>query len=185
MAHGTDIGGSHHWRMVGWSIPLLLLALPLVAQAPWTLFDYIFMAALLGIAGLLVELGVKLSAGSIAYRIGAGIAVLACFLLVWVNGAVGLLGDEGNPANLMFGGVIAVAAIGAAMARFRPVGMARAMVAAAAAQVLAGAVGLGAGWASPGYDGLYEVVLGTTLFGGLWLVAAALFAQAQRERGKG
>jgi hypothetical protein len=185
MTRDAGIKSTNHWWAVGWSIPPLLLAIPLIAQAPWTLFDYIFAAVLFGAAGLLVEWGVKYFQGSTAYRIGAGAAVLSAFLLIWVNGAVGFLDDEDNPANLMFGGVIAVAAIGALLGRFQPAGMARAMAAAAIAQLLAGVTGLGAGWASPGYDGLYEVVMGTAFFGGLWLVSAALFRKAQRERGVG
>jgi hypothetical protein len=49
------------------------------------------------------------------------------------------------------------------------------------AQVLAGAIGLAAGWASPGADGPYEVAMGTGLFGALWLFAAALFRKAARD----
>jgi hypothetical protein len=56
--------------------------------------------------------------------------------------------------------------------------MALAMFAAAAAQLLVGVMALGMGWASPGEAGLYEVVLGTTAFGGLWLVAGGLFRRA-------
>lgn len=165
------------WRLVGWSIPLLLLALPYVTGAPWTLSDYVFMGVLFAIVGSLLELAVRAS-GSIFYRAGAGVAVAASFLLIWVNAAVGFLGDEDNVANLIFLGVIAVALLGAVIARFRAAGMARAMFAAAAAQLLAGVVGLAAGFASPGSQGLYEVTLGTGLFGGLWLVAAMLFRKA-------
>ena len=28
------------WRIIGWSIPIVLLLLPLVAGAPWTLSDF-------------------------------------------------------------------------------------------------------------------------------------------------
>ena len=45
------------------------------------------------------------------------------------------------------------------------------------AQTLAGIIGLAAGFASPGYGGVYEVVMGTSLFGGLWLLAAWIVIQ--------
>jgi hypothetical protein len=113
-----------------------------------------------------------------AYRTGAAVAVAASFLLVIVNGAVGFLGDEDNPANLIFLGIILIAALGSAIARFRAAGMARAMFTTAAAQVLAGIVALAAGLGSAGADGIYEVVLGTSLFSGLWLLSAGLFRKA-------
>lgn len=170
------------WRLIGWSVPVLLLLLPLVAGAPWTLSDYFIMGALFGIAGLGIELAVRIS-GDIVYRAAATVAVVASFLLIWVNMAVGFLGDEGNPANLMFLGVIAVAIIGAFFVNFRAGGMARVMFVTALAQVAVGVVALAAGFASPGNDGLYEVVMGTGMFAGMWLLSAWLFRNAAEREG--
>lgn len=165
------------WRIVGWGGAAFLLLLPLIANAPWTLSDFIFMGVLFGVAGLVLELAVRAS-GNIAYRAGVGMAVAATFLLIWVNGAVGFLGDEGNPANLIFFGVIAIAILGSFIAGFRAAGMARAMFATAAAQLLVGVIALAAGLGSPGYEGLYEAVMGTTVFTALWLISAWLFHKA-------
>ena len=176
----TDAREAFPWRILGWGTAACLLLLPLVAGAPWTPSDYIVAACMLGSVGLVIELAVRASA-SWSYRAGAACAIGAAVLLFWVNGAVGFLGDEDNPANLVFAAVIATAAIGAALARFRPAGMARAMFAAAALQVLIGVVALAAGLGSPGAAGIYEAVLGTTLFATLWLIAAALFRKAARD----
>lgn len=165
------------WRLIGWGAVALILLLPLVMGAPWTLFDYIVAGALLGGAGLVLELVVRAS-GSLAYRAGAGLAVAAAFLLVWVNGAVGFLGNEDNPANLIFAGVIAVAVLGSVISGFKARGMALAMFAAAAAQVAVGVIAWTQGWTSPGSAGLYEVVMGTCVFGALWLVSGGLFRLA-------
>lgn len=165
------------WRLIGWGAVALILLLPLVAGADWTLFDYIVAGGILGGAGLVLELAVRAS-GSLFYRAGAGLAVAAAFLLVWVNGAVGFLGDEGNPANLMFAGVIAVAVLGSVIAGFKANGTAWAMFAAAAAQVSVGVIALALGWSSPGNAGLYEVVMGTSIFGALWLLSGGLFRKA-------
>lgn len=173
--------GGMPWRVVGWGGAALVLLLPFVTNAPWTLFDYVLMAVLLGGAGLAVELAAR-GSGNLAYRGGVAVAVAAAFLLVCVNGAVGILGNESNPANLMFFGVIAVAALGAVLAGFRPAGMARAMFAAAGAQLLAGMVALAAGLGSPGYHGLYEVAMGTSVFATLWLIAGGLFSKAAGEQ---
>lgn len=165
------------WRIIAWSVPVLLLLTPLMANAPWTLSDFIVMGVLFGIVWVVLALAVRAS-GDRFYRAGAGVAVAAAFLLVWVNAAVGFLGSENNPANLMFGGVIAVVVFGAFFARARPAGMASAMSATATAQFAVGAVGLAAGLGSPGNAGLAEAVLGTGLFTALWLTSAALFRKA-------
>lgn len=187
MAADAGMNGERLWnglRILGWGGAAVILLMPLVAmrftsEVDWTLGDFVVMGALLGGSGLVLELATRKST-SLLYRLGVTAAVATAFLLVWVNLAVGFLGDEGNPANLMFLGVIAIAAVGAIVARSRPDAMARAMALAAAAQVLAGALGFAAGWSAPGAKGLYEVVMGTTLFAGLWLGSAALFWKAGR-----
>ena len=168
---------SFPWRFFGWGGVAVLLTIPLVLRFPWTVSDFLFAGLMFGVAGLAIELAVRASS-NLAFRAGVGVAVAAAFLLVWVNGAVGFLGDEGNPANLLFFGVIAVALAGAIVARFRAEGMGFAMLAAAFAQLAIGALAIPMRWASPGSQGLYEVVLGTTLFTGLWLASAMLFRWA-------
>ena len=36
------------WRLIGWSVPVVLLLVPLVAGFPWTPSDYVIMGVLLG-----------------------------------------------------------------------------------------------------------------------------------------
>ena len=181
MASKADNGGGWSgWRIARWTVPALLLTVPVIAQFPWTASDYVVMAVMLFGSVALYELIARTSR-NLAYRGGAAVAVLAAFLLVWVNLAVGIFGDEDNPANLMFAGVLALALAGALAARFRAAGMATALLATAGAQMLVGAYGYAAGLGSPGWPGIYEAVMGTTLFGGLWLIAAGLFHKAARD----
>jgi hypothetical protein len=168
-------------RALGWTTVAVLLLLPLILRAPWTLFDYVVAAVMLGGAGLLAEIVVRISR-NLAYRAGALLAVATIVGLFWVNGAVGFLGDEDNPANLMFAGVIAVAVLGAVVSGFRAAGMAMAMFAAAAAQVLVAVAAVSLRLGSPGYEGLYEAVMGTTLFAAMWLISAALFRKAAHDQ---
>lgn len=165
------------WRLLGWGGAAILMLLPVLTGAPWTGFDYALLAVLLGGAGLVLE-AVARTSGDPFYRAGSLLAVAAAAGLFVVNGAIGFLGREDNPANLLFAGVIAVAALGAVLAGFRAAGLARAMLAAAAAQVAVGVVALAAGLGASGVNGLYEAVLGTSLFTSLWLVAAGLFRKA-------
>ena len=175
MANAAENSGGRSgipWRIIGWGTAALLLLLPLVANAPWTASDFLFMGVLLGSVGLAFEFIVRKS-GSLAYGSGAALALLAAFLTVWVNVAVGMIGSEDNPLNLMFGGVLCVALIGAILARLEPDGMTRAMVVTAIAQGVAGSVGLS--------TDVRGAVL-SMAFAGLWLLAAALFRKAARDQ---
>src|SRR5688500_20220430 len=76
------------------------------------------------------------------YRFAVGVAVGAAFILVWLSLGVGIIGKDGDPANLMYFGVLAVGIVGALIARFRPRGMARALFATALAQTSVAAIAL-------------------------------------------
>lgn len=162
-------------RIAGWGFVALLLLLPAVAmqftsEVDWSASDFVVMGALLVTVGLTTEFLVRRS-GSTAYRIGAVVAMATAFLTIWVNLAVGMIGDD-NPYNLLFGGVLLVALVGAVIADFKPAGMARAMLATAAAQLLVGAGGL----TMVVRDGLFSMAFALP-----WLLAAALFRNAAHE----
>ena len=115
-----------------------------------------------------------------AYKSAVGIALLAAALLFWVNGAVGIIGSDDNSANLLYGGVIAIAAVGTLMARFRPRGMSRALAGTALAQALVPVVVVSAGLgAAPSWS--WDILFLTAFFTALWLGSARLFRQAARE----
>jgi hypothetical protein len=170
------------WRMAFWGAAAAVLLAPLAAmqvadEPDWTAFDFAVMGALLGGVGLGFELAVR-RRGDAGYRAGVGIALAAAFLLVWINGAVGVIGSEDEDANLLYGGVLAVAFVGAALARFRPAGMARAMAAAAAAQALIPLIAASV-WAGARPLVWSPQVLGlTVLFAAMWLLSAWQFRRA-------
>ena len=168
-------GGSVTWRLVGWSIPAILLLLPLVAmqftsEVNWTHSDFIFAGILFASVGAAFELIVR-SSSSLAFRGGAAVAVIAAFLTIWINAAVGMIGDD-NDYNLLFLGVLLIALTGAIVARLDARGMARAMVITAIAQAAVAAGGL----SLDPRGGILSV-----LFAGPWLVSAALFWSAARS----
>lgn len=126
--------------------PALLLLLPWVAmrftaEVAWDRADFLVAWALLFGAGLAYQLATRRTTDR-AYRAAAGLALATAFLLVWANLAVGLIGAEDNPANLLYAGVLAVGFVGAGLARFQPRGMARALRATALAQLLVPVVAL-------------------------------------------
>jgi dihydrofolate reductase len=75
-----------------------------------------------------------------AYRAAAAVAVGTGLFLVWGMAALGVVGVEGDSADLMFFGVLAIGIGGAIVARFEPDGMARAMLATAGATVSVGVI---------------------------------------------
>jgi hypothetical protein len=161
------------WRIIGWGMVAALLLAPLVAmqftsEVDWDETDFIAIGFILGSLGLALEFMVSRSE-CIAYRIASGITILAAFLLIWANLAVGMIGAEGNPYNLLFGGVLAIALVGAIAARFRATGMALATAAAGVAQI---GIAVG-GIAIDPRGALFSSVLG-----GLWLLAAFLFRKS-------
>jgi hypothetical protein len=117
--------------------------------------------------------------GDTAYRLAAGLALAAAFLIVWLNAAAGLIGiEDDDPANLMYVGVLFIGFIGAIAARFRPRGLARAFFVTALAQAVVGAIAL----TYPNTAGPVEIVLLHGLFVALFAGAALLFRHAARER---
>ena len=185
-----EYGGGRYrwlWRTAPWGIAAIALLLPLVAmrftdEVAWDETDFIvFGAMLLGACGAYEALARMTRSG--AYRAAVAIAVVAAFVLVWMNLAVGVIGSEDNPANLMYGGVLATGIFGAFLARFRSKGMARALTATALAQVLVGMIALIAGLGSTGANWPRVIVVLTGLFASLWLASAWLFRKAAREQG--
>jgi hypothetical protein len=131
---------------------------------------------LLLVVGLLYLLAAS-RARSGAYKVAAGVAVAASLLLVWGNLAVGFIGNEENPANLLFGGVLAVGFIGAVLAKLQPQGMARAMFATALTQFVVPFTAMSI-WRPELNRGVLMVVVLNTIFAGLWVASALLFRRA-------
>ena len=177
MVNGSGRRG-HRWRMAIWGAAAALLLLPWVAMqsgAPgvhWTGSDFVVMGVILAVACGTYELGAWMS-GNGAYRAAFGVAIVAGFLLVWINLAVGIFGSEDNIENLMFLGVLVLGGIGALVARFRPLGMARALEATALAQVGVATIGLVMGFGA--------TALLAALFALPWLGSALLFRKAAGE----
>lgn len=185
--NGTMENGSAtaSWRGSGlrramWATAAGLLALPAVAmrfttEVNWTASDFVVMGVLIAAACGAVEVGMRMS-GHLAYRAGVVVGVGGAFLLVWINLAVGILGSEDNPSNLMYLAVLLTGLVGAPLVRFRARGLVRVLLAMAAVQVAVPIVALAT---DPAAAGPLHMVAGVTAFFlGPWLVAAALFRMA-------
>ena len=185
-----------------------LLIVPLTASFfvdgwNWGMGGYIFAWVMFASAGLGFTFVASMG-NTIAYKVAVGIACATGFVLVWINAAVGIIGD--GPVNLMYLGVLAVGFVGAFIARFQQRGMALALFATAVAQMLVPVVALviwKAGWEdllidpnspNPPFDPGIAPVFGlNAVFAMLWVVSALLFRHAAdpsskirgEERGRG
>ena len=182
MAGNAQKGGTRLWRIAGWASGALMLLLALVAkqfigEVSWVDGLAQTGALLIGV-GLAVELASR-KTGAAAYLAAVGLALGSVLLLGWVNGAVGIIGSEDNKANLMYGGVLVVGAIGAIIARLKPEGMACALFATALTQTLVAVIALVGRLGSP-YSGPLEIVTINGFFVALFVGSAVLFWKAAR-----
>ena len=161
-------------RLVVWGGAVFAWCVPLVAKftvdLPWTTEDFVAWGIMLLVAAGLAEIGLRLS-GQLAYRAGVIVAVGTSFLITWSNLAVGIIGDEDNPLNQIFFGVIAIALVGAFLVRFRAKGMALVMAVTAAAQ-------FGTAFIALAYEQIVFAIVGVFSLG--WLLSAWLFREAAR-----
>jgi hypothetical protein len=166
------------WRLTGWSAAFAILLLPAIAmrftgEVTWDWFDFAAMGLLLGSVGI----GLELTAGrsrTISYRAGAGVALIAAFLLIWINLAVGVIGNEANRVNVLFLLVPASAVAGCVVVRFRPAAMAVVMAISAFALVLVPPMAWIFVPGLPTWD-IVEASALTGFFAVLWLLSAWLF----------
>jgi hypothetical protein len=166
-------------------LPLIPLSVPAAAMLfnaegwGWSLHDFVIMWVLMAGAGFAYVLATR-STVHVSYRIATALALAAAFLLVWVNGAVGIIGSDDNPANAMYAGVLIVGLLGAILARLRPDGMARTLLAMALAQLLVPVIAL----IVRRHDfspGVAQVFVLNAVFSLLFIGAALLFRHAGRQ----
>ena len=168
-------------RIVLWPVLLLLVpavAMQFTAEVTWGPGDFILAWLLLTGAGL----GYHFAARSQAHGAAKGavaLAVGAALLLVWANLAVGLIGREDHPANLLYAAVLFVGLAGAAQTRLQPAGMARAMAATAGVQFIVPEIALGL-WSSTITGDLIRMFAANTGFALLFAGSALLFRHAAK-----
>lgn len=180
-AESGDEGRMSRWRIAAWGIAVLILLLPLFAmrftdEVNWTGGDFVFAGVLLFGSLAVYEITARTTSNTV-YRTGVVVALAAAFLLTWINAAAGITDSE---ADLLYLGVPVVGIIGAFLARFQPLGMARALFATALIQALVGAIALVSG-VIPAYNSTFEIVGLTGFFVVLWAGSAWLFRRAARK----
>lgn len=155
------------------------LAMQFTEEVAWSIGDFVLMGGLLVSMAVAFEL-VVLRSPKKTYRVAAGIGLIAVFLLFWINGAVGIIGSENQPANLLYAAVFIVGLGGAFLSRLQARGMARVMWVMAVVQLitplLAWLIWPQLSWGGAGVVG---VLLLNMFFVLLFAVAGWLFERAR------
>jgi len=160
------------------AIPALAMALDIGVADPgggtegvnWGPLDFATMGVLLLGSGLLFEYAGS-RGGSVAHRVGVGVAVLAGFGLIWVNLAVGMMDVENG--NLMYVLVLFVALVGTAIGRFEPRHASVAMFATAGVHAAVAAVAV--------VTGLGPTLPADAFWIAGWVASGLLFRHASLE----
>lgn len=179
----TNGRGGNRWITAAWvTVTAILLLTPLVAMqfnddVNWTVSDFAFAGAVLVGSGIIYEFAAR--SGSLAYQAAVVVALGVSVLTLWTTGAVGIIGSEANPGNLLYIGVVVLAGLGALISGGRAGRMTGITVLAAVATALTPLVAL-AGVANPSSDVLSpEVWIATGVFTAAWLLAGRLFWSAR------
>lgn len=157
----------------------LLLLIPFIAmqftnEVIWTLSDFIIAGTLIFGTGLSYKLITRKS-GKFTYRIAIGFALFTGLFLLWVNGAVGIIGSEKNPINLLYFGVIAVGIIGAINAHLQASGLVYTMFAMALTQALVAVIAIIGGYHPNPEAEVFEIISINGFFIMLFIFSALLF----------
>lgn len=163
-------------RLLMWTGALAIWLVPLVAkqftdEVQWSTFDHIVWAFMLAIPATIIDLVSRMT-GNWAYRGAVVIALGTSFVITWANLAVGIVGNEENPVNLIFFGVVAIALLGSPLVGFKAARLRWVFYLTAAAQALSALLALQA-------EPFVLVFCGVTT--ALWLTAATLFGRAARD----
>lgn len=165
------------WTVVGVLILLLPLAMLFTNEVQWNeTFAYCIM--LLAIGGI-YELWRWLKTKSMKYHFAFDVGLFGMIFLGWVSGAIGIIGSENNPLNLMYWAVPIVGFIGSVISQLKSRGMTRTLFTVAIVQFLVPVIAL---IISPevsfGNAGVMGVVAVNFIFVILFATSALLFRRS-------
>ncbi|MBX2963082.1 MAG: hypothetical protein KF687_11265 [Cyclobacteriaceae bacterium] len=164
----------------------IILLVPFVAmqftnEVNWSVSDFIIMGALLFGTGILFMLVTRLTQ-HIVYKVALGLAVGAAFFMIYVNLAVGLIGDGPHWGNLMYASVVLVLIVGVYLSRFKAAKLERAMYATAGTFVLLAVVALAANMQEYPGSSVVEIISINLFFALPFAVSSLLFRYAAMEQ---
>lgn len=161
---------------------LCLLVIPLLGNRyvegwNWTAFDFVWAGTLLFLVGCCLEMAFR-TVASTTYKAGAALGILTVLALVWINGAVGIIGED-NGTNLLYLAVLLIGFVGVMASGFKAQGLANALWTIAALQFLIPFVAFFF-WRSAFSEppGLARIFILNTVFSLLFAASGLLFLNA-------
>lgn len=100
------------------------------------------------------------------YKSAIAISVFGAALLVWMSLGIGIIGEDGSPANLVYASVLLIGAIGAVASRLKSSGLALTLFTMALVQAVIAIISIlmkaGMPWSPPlellGLNGIFIVL---------------------------
>lgn len=143
----------------------------------WGPFDFVFAGSLVFGTGMAYQF-VAQKSGVTSYRLAVGVALVTAFLLLWINAAVGVIGDEEFTNALLVVVPLGIGVVGSIRAGFVPRGMSLVLFTMAIAQAVIPLIA--AAWVplenfSPGF---VKVQILNAFFVAMWVVSGLLFHHA-------
>ena len=170
------------WGIVVVLILMVFLATLFSNETQWN--EAVAYVIIISAVGGAYEMVAALKKRDKTYRLAFAFGFAGAFLLFWANGAVGIIGSEDNPANLLYGAVFAVGLVGSLLARFKPRGMAYTLFLATLTQILVPVFALfvwpaKASWGEAGVIGVFILNFILAMF---FAVSALLFRRADARQ---
>jgi len=158
-----------------------LIAMQFSTDVNWTISDFIFAFVMIFGTGFTYKL-VTRTTSDVTYRIAVGFTVFSALLLVWVNLAVGIVGSEDNPFNVLYFGVLFVGIIGSLFVRFQAKGMIYVLGVASLVIVGITIAAFIQGFHQAPQGSVYQLLGVNAFFIMLFLICAVTFYHASKNR---
>lgn len=144
----------------------------------WTAFDFVWAAIVLSCAGLSLEFFIT-RPYSTTYKAAGALAVVTALLMIWINAAVQIVGED-NPTNAIYVLTVAVLLFGSVASKFKADNMPRVLHAAALMTAVAPIIGF-TFWREDFTPGILHVFVLNAFFIMMWMLSAMLFKWASKE----
>lgn len=163
-------------------ITIGILFIPFIAmqftdEVVWSLSDFVIAGTLLFGTGSGYILVAK-KAENVVYKIATGLALASGLFIIWANLAVGLIGSENNPENLMYFGVILVGILGAVISRLNARGLMITMFSIAACMIIVAVIAFALGAHHYPYSSVMEILGVTAFFAVPFILSGLLYRNA-------
>lgn len=168
---------------------VMLLMIPFTAmmftsEVNWSPADFIIMGILIAGTGS-AYIFISGISDNTSYKIAVGISAITGFLIIWINLAVGIIGDPGNQANLLYAGIFIAGIAGAIISRLKPSGLSLTLYLMSIYQLIIPLlVIIIPGIKLPQSPEITPVLLFNTFFAGLFAFAGWLFKRAAHKNRK-